>query len=171
MTSMPEVRVREGLGSLEKLRAALEDPGPKPAVHFRAMHNLKNEWPTLWNALMEVLYPEFEIEVINQPEPELIGDGMGGSPYLEPADDPIDFGPELRVRAVAEKQYVRGAREERERIESALHGPVAQNVLVNAIAHTIYGSVPTDLEMERSRKAARRVADELPLFLGLDEPV
>lgn len=41
--------------NLEQLRAAVENPGPNPAYHYRMMDQHRKEWPTLWNAIDKLL--------------------------------------------------------------------------------------------------------------------
>ena len=42
----------EALGRLER---ALNDPGPAPEVHQRAVHELQAAWPALYLAVRDVL--------------------------------------------------------------------------------------------------------------------
>lgn len=41
--------------ALEKLRLAIDDAGPAPDYHYRAINDLRATWPTLYRALMRVL--------------------------------------------------------------------------------------------------------------------
>lgn len=38
-----------------KLASAIEDPGPYPGYHREAIQKLQREWPTLWEAIREVV--------------------------------------------------------------------------------------------------------------------
>lgn len=41
--------------AIEMLRRAIEDAGPEPDYHRVQLARLQRTWPTLWNAIQEVL--------------------------------------------------------------------------------------------------------------------
>jgi hypothetical protein len=41
--------------NVDELRRAIEDPGPRPDIHFEIMARHRREWPTLWAAIDRLL--------------------------------------------------------------------------------------------------------------------